>query len=148
MRKTVRERRGKEECCHVITVDPKINWNWNVHCPEKMEMWIKKRALPSLSLSLLLLSLSSSFFCSLSPLLSLSPMLTFSTLSHTNTPAFTRHHRIQRHEGERNLQSPEKNVNIQEEKRKCAKLSLSHFPALLFLILFFTFSLSSLSSLF
>ena len=38
MVKTVRERRGKEECCHVITVDPKTNLNWNVHCPEMMEM--------------------------------------------------------------------------------------------------------------
>ena len=87
----------------------------------------KRRLSLSLSLFLLLLSHSLSFFLlfSLAPLLSLFPMLMFSTLSHTNAPTFTRHHRIQRQEGERNLHCPEKNVNIQEEKRKCAKLSLS-----------------------
>ena len=126
--KRERERRKREECCHVIAVRLKTEMKWSAPWAEKKEMWIKKRRL-SLSLSLFLLllslSLSPSFFCSLSPSsLSLSNADILHTLSHTNAPAFTRHHHIQRQERERNLHCPVKNVNIQEEKRKCAKLSL------------------------
>ena len=93
----------------------------------------KKRKLSlSLSLFLLLLSLSSS--------LSLSNADVLHTLSHKRS-AFTRHHRIQRQERVRSLPSPERNVNIQKEKRKCAKLSLSHFSTLIFLPLLHILSL-------
>ena len=107
----------------------------------------KKRKLSlSLSLPLLLsLSLLLSFVLSLSSSLSLSNADVLHTLSHTNAPAFTRHHRIQRQEGERNLQCSEKECShSRREEKMCQTLSLSHFPTLLFLPLFFTFSLSLL----
>ena len=103
----------------------------------------KEKALPlPLPLSPSSLSLSLSFFLlfSLSSSLSLSNAGVLHTLSHTNAPAFTRHHRSQRQEGERNLHRTEMKVNIQEEKRKCAKLSLSlsfthpHLPSLLHIL--------------
>ena len=65
-------------------------------------MRIKKRK-HSLSISFLFfLSLSPSFFCSLflSSSLYLSNADVLHILSHTNAPASTRHHRIQRQEGE------------------------------------------------
>ena len=87
----------------------------------------KEKALPlplppffSLSLSIYL-----SFVLSPSSSLSLSNADVLHTLSNTNAPAFARHHRIQRQKRERNIHGSEKNVNIQEEKKKCAKLSLS-----------------------
>ena len=111
--------------------------------PWKEENVNKRVSAPSPSPSSLSLSLSFllSIALSLPTSLSLSNADVLHTLSHTNVPAFTRYHRIQRQEGERNLHRPEKNVSIQEEKRKCAKLSLSYFPALLFLPIFSKFSL-------
>ena len=90
-------------------------------------MWIKKRKL-SLSLSLfLLLSLFLSFFLlfSLSPLLSLSLQFWRSPHSHTQMLPPLRGITASKDRRERNLHCPEKNVNMKEEKRKYAKLSLS-----------------------
>ena len=104
MRKTVRERRGREECCHVITGRPKTDKKWSVPWTKKKEMWIKRKHSLSFSLFLLLLpslSLLPSFVLSLSSSLSLSNADVLHTLSHTNAPTFTCHHCIQRQEGEK-----------------------------------------------
>ena len=67
MIKIVRERRGREECCHVITVRPNTDMKWSVPWTEKKEMWIKKRKhSPSFSFFSLIVSFVLSLLFSLS----------------------------------------------------------------------------------
>ena len=97
---------------------------------------------PSFSFSL---SLSPSFFCSLSPLLSLSPMLTFSTLSHTQMLPPLHVITASKDRRERETYTVLKRMLTFKKRRVNVPNSLSLIsPALLFLPLFFTFSLSLL----